>query len=143
MTWTAGSWVLDRYAARFSRRAIALTGLALIILGELLSIPMLYPQFPALLGVATWALIGLGMGLAYTTLSLVTLDLAPHGQEGSSAAGLQVNDVLGSALGTGIGGVLIAAYGPSGTALGLQTQFLIMIGVAIIAIGAALRLPGR
>ncbi len=145
-TWTLGAWMLDRYATRFSRRSFALFGFLLIIVGEALSIMMLYPQFPALLVVATWAIIGLGMGLAYTTLSLVTLELAPPGQEGASSAALQVNDVLGSALGTGIGGALIAANsmnGINGTVNALQIQFILMIGVALIAIVAAVRLPTK
>lgn len=143
MTWTAGSWVLDRFARRASRRAFALIGLILIAVGIGLSLLSLWPELPASLAIFAWGIAGLGMGLTYTTLSLVTLELAPSGREGASSAALQVNDTLGSALGTGIGGVIIALYGETGTATALQIQFLLMLGLVLLAILAALRLPGR
>jgi MFS family permease len=143
MTWTGGSWLLDRYSTRFSRRAFAITGLILILLSIVCSIIAIAPTVAALFGVLAWSILGLGMGLTYTTLSLVTLDLAPTGKEGASTAALQLTDTLGAALGTGIGGVVIAAYVLQGAAPGIQTQFLLMLAVAGIATLIASRLPGR
>lgn len=143
VTWTAGSWMLDRMVMRYSRRAFAVVGMILIVAGVGIGILVLNPALSPLIGILAWAVAGLGIGLAYTTLSLATLDLAPPGREGSSAAALQVTDVLGSALGAGIGGVIIAAYGSGATAAALQTQFLLMTGVAVVGMFIATRLPGR
>jgi MFS family permease len=143
VTWTAGSWMLDRLVDRYSRRMFGAVGMVLIIIGIGLSLLMLNPLVPALLGVLAWGVAGLGIGLTYTTLSLATLDLAPKGQEGLSAASLQVNDTLGSAIGTGLGGVIIASYGAAGKVAALETQFVLMLAVAVLGLVVALRLPGQ
>jgi MFS family permease len=143
VTWTIGSWLLDRYATRFSRRAFALTGVILIVAGFGIGLLMLMPQLPAWIGIVAWGVAGLGIGLTYTTLSLVTLDLAPSGKEGASAAALQTTDGLGGALGTGIGGVIIAANAAQPAAVGLQIHFLLMTAVIALGIFVASRLPGR
>ncbi|MDZ4717843.1 MAG: MFS transporter [Roseiflexaceae bacterium] len=143
ITWTAGSWLLDRMVHRYSRRTFAVVGLALIVVGIGIGILVLHPELSPLIGIVAWSVAGLGIGLAYTTLSLATLDLAPVGREGSSAAALQVTDVLGSALGAGIGGVIIASYGNAAIASALQTQFLLMTAIAAIGMLIAMRLPGQ
>ena len=67
---------------------------------------------PALLAALAWGVAGLGMGLAFSTNSLVVLEAAQPGQEGTAAAALQLANVLGVAVGAGIGGVIgLAACG--------------------------------
>jgi MFS family permease len=51
---------------------------------------------------------GLGMGMAYTMLSVVTLDEAAIGSEGEASSALQMSDILGVALGAGLAGVLVS-----------------------------------
>jgi MFS family permease len=143
ITWTAGSWILDRMVHRYSRRTFAVVGLGLIAVGVAIGMLVLRPEISPLIGIVAWAVAGLGIGLTYTTLSLATLDFAPSGREGSSAAALQITDVLGSALGAGIGGVIIAAYGNAATAAALQTHFVLMAIIAALGMLIAMRLPGR
>ncbi|MFI5044227.1 MAG: MFS transporter, partial [Acidimicrobiales bacterium] len=50
---------------------------------------------------------GLGMGLAYAPLSLVTLAQADPDRQGEATSSLQMTDMLGNALGAGIGGALV------------------------------------
>ncbi len=54
------------------------------------------------------------MGMAYAPLSLTVLKEAAPGEEGSATSALQLLDVLGTALGTGVGGAIIAAAGRAG-----------------------------
>ncbi|MBJ7283241.1 MAG: hypothetical protein JHD40_09085, partial [Acidimicrobiia bacterium] len=49
-----------------------------------------------------------GMGFAYAPISLVVLGGAEKGSEGRSSSALQLADVLGCAIGIGIGGALVA-----------------------------------
>ena len=56
-----------------------------------------------------WSIAGLGMGLCYPVVTLTVLREAAPGQEGAATASLQLFDVLGNALGSGIGGALVAA----------------------------------
>lgn len=143
ITWTSGSWLLDRLSTRYSRRMFVLVGLALILVGIALAIATLTPATPPMLGIVAWSIAGLGIGLTYTTLSLVALELAPKGREGVSTSSLQVNDTLGTALGSGIGGAIIAAYGEQQVGIALTLQFSLMMVVMVIAMLAALRLPAR
>jgi hypothetical protein len=85
------------------------------------------------------------MGLAYATLSLVVLETAAPGREGEGAASLQLANVLGGGLGTGLGGALIALFvGREGSLRpGLLVQDLAMIAVALLAVAVAGRLPAR
>jgi hypothetical protein len=84
------------------------------------------------------------MGLAYTTLSLAMLELAPPGQEGDASASLQLASVLGSGLGAGIGGALIALLEVRGEPLAraLLLQIGLMLGAAALGWIAASGVPG-
>jgi hypothetical protein len=85
------------------------------------------------------------MGLAYSTISLVVLETAPAGQEGSATASMELASVLGSALGTGLGGAIIAvATARAGAAAtGIVVVDIPVIAIAGIAMLTAARLPGR
>lgn len=140
MTWTTGSWIQAQLALRTSRRRLVVIGLALIGAGIALIGATLLPWVPPLMGTVAWGLAGLGMGLAFSTLSLVMLETAPSGQEGAASAALQLANVLGIALGTGFGGVII---GYASASAGIAIQSLLMIGVTALAVAAASRLHRR
>src|SRR5205085_2890566 len=131
-------------APRSSRRAVAVAGLALIIVGIVAITLVLNPAVPVLLAPVAWGVAGLGMGLAFSTNALVVLESATPGQEGTASAAMQIANILGSALGTGIGGVLIGSASAANGALqaGIVSQALLMIAMAGLAVLTALRLPG-
>ena len=80
----------------------------MVFIGLVLMAVTLLPSVPPALGVAAWAIGGFGMGQAYAPLSVTTLDRAAPGQEGRATSGLQLFDVLGQAVGTGVGGAIVA-----------------------------------
>ena len=145
MTWSVGSWVQARTAARVPRRATTWLGILFLALAFALTIALLSPAIPQPVGLLGWAMAGLGMGLAYTTLSLTMLELAASGQEGEASASLQLASVLGSGLGAGIGGALIALLQARGDSLprALLVQFVVMLAVAALSFVAACGLPAR
>jgi MFS family permease len=145
VTWTTGSWVQAHYARRASRRGMVRLGLALIALGCGGIALVLSPAVPVVAGPVAWGIAGLGIGIAYSTLSLVILETAPAGAEGQATAGMQLANALGVALGAGAGGALIAAFsaGDSPSRESLLTQNLVMVGVVGLAVVVAGRLPGR
>src|SRR3546814_14617712 len=63
---------------------------------------------PVAAAVGVWAIAGLGMGLSYSPISVTVLALAEVGREGRASSSLQLTDVLGVALGTGLGGAFVA-----------------------------------
>jgi MFS family permease len=97
---------------------------------------------PPALGIAAWALAGGGIGTAYAPLSVTTLDRAAAGEEGRATSALQLCDVLGQALGTGVAGAIVAAAtAGTGHGLGAALAFSFAIAVALIGIIAGTRLP--
>jgi MFS family permease len=145
LTWTAGSWIQARYDRRIPRRSIVTAGIVCLVVGLALAAFTLVPGVPVGIAALAWGIAGLGQGLAYSPLTLVTLAEAEPGREGAATASLQLTDVLGTALGTGAGGAIVAAGLTAGwsrrSALGIV--FALMFAAAVVALLAAARLrPG-
>jgi predicted MFS family arabinose efflux permease len=85
------------------------------------------------------------MGLAYPALSLTVLAEASPGEEGAATSSLQLSDVLGTALGAGVGGALIAAGLGAGHSpwVGLLAAFTVACAVALGGLALTGRIPGR
>ena len=84
------------------------------------------------------------MGLSYAPISLMMLRAAPPGREGWASASLNLADVLGIALGVGIGGAAVAAVlaGSRPVAAGVVVAFAVAALAAVIGLVIARRLPG-
>ena len=142
LTWTAGAWLQARYVRRVGRRLLVIAGLGLIVAGTIGIAVGLLPGVSSLIFSIAWGIAGLGMGLAYSTLTLIVLEGAPQGQEGAASAAMQLLGGLGIAIGAGVGGVVIASASTDGApaAAGIALQDGLMIGVAALAMLTALRL---
>jgi MFS family permease len=144
-TWTIASWLQARWLDRYGPRRFVGIGFAAVAFGCLAMLLVLVPSVPAAVGIGCWAVAGFGIGLAYSPLSVVALAEASDGQEGRATSSLQLSDMLGTALGSGVGGVLVAlgvAAAESDTA-GLVAVYL--LGAAVACGGALLsrRVPDR
>lgn len=143
ITWTAGSWLQARLVPRGWRRGLVGIGTLLIAAGIGVTAFVLLPDAPLYVAAVGWAIAGLGMGLAYTTLSLLILESAEPGLEGSASAALQLTFTLGTAFGTGVGGAWVALADGGiislGAAIGLA--FALTTVVALLAAAATPRLP--
>ena len=120
-----------------------MAGLVLIALGIVGVMAALAPNVPALLAALAWGVAGLGMGLAFSTNSLVVLEAAQPGQEGTASAALQLANVLGVAVGAGIGGAIIGNAGATVSLSSIIIQNIAMIGVLGLTALAARRLPNH
>jgi MFS family permease len=98
---------------------------------------------PLALVVLAWAIGGLGMGLSYSPTSMVALSEAEPGRQGAATSAVQLTDVLGAALGTGLAGAIVAASSSLDLSRrdALALVFAIMTVVASIGIVAARRFP--
>ena len=101
---------------------------------------VLQPAVPVAEGLAAWTVAGLGMGLAYAPLSLMMLREAPPGQEGQASASLNLADVLGTAIGIGVGGAAVAAAAGSDLRLGITAAFAAAAAVGVVALAVTRRL---
>lgn len=139
LTWTAGSWVQARYVSRSGPRRLVRGGVGLVAVGLTVMCAIILTPVPAALAILAWALAGGGIGTAYSPLSLTTLDRAAPGEDGRATSALQLCDVLGQAVGTGIAGAIVAAASQHGA--GVALAFAFAIAVALIGIIAGTRLP--
>lgn len=145
LTWTLGSWAQERRIARHGPRPLVRGGFVLVGLGAALMIVAMVPGVPPAMGIVAWAAAGLGIGMAYSPLSLTALSEAGEGREGAATAALQLSDVLGIALGTGMAGVVVATghradWGPRPA---LVIVMAVSVGVALVGASLVGRLPHR
>lgn len=145
MTWTVGAWVQAQLVATRSRRVLVIVGLLLVATGSAAVALVLHPAVPPALAPIAWGTAGLGMGLAYSTTTLVVLEQAPRGDEGSASASMQLANVLGTALGAGLGGAALAQMTARGGAVAgaIAITDTVAVATALVAAALALRLPGR
>lgn len=143
LTWAGGSWVQARLAGRRSRRTLATAGIVLVTVAIALGATVVLDATPLAVIVVAWAIGGLGMGLSYSPTSMVALSEAEPGRQGAATSAVQLTDVLGAALGTGIAGAIVAAAATIGWTRrdALTVVFAIMTGVAAAAVFVARRFP--
>ena len=142
LLWTAGAWLPVRAARRVSRRTIIQSGLGILALGVLGIYALLTPAVPAASAVVSWGIAGLGMGLAFTTTSAAILEAAKPNETGSASAALQLAQVLGGAIATGIGGAVVAAsFAGDPPTFGIRIVDAIMLAAIGLAMFTARRIP--
>ncbi|MGO8871020.1 MAG: MFS transporter [Acidimicrobiales bacterium] len=145
LAWTAGAWAQARLDGRWEGRRLVRTGLALVLAGIAGMLAVLRPEVPVAVAYVAWALAGLGMGLSYAPISLMMLRHAPDGREGWASASLSLSDVLGSALGAGLGGAAISVAAIQGwpLAIGVAVAFALPGLMAVTGLAVSGRLPLR
>jgi predicted MFS family arabinose efflux permease len=144
VSWSLGTVWQSRVANRLSRSLLVRMGALGIAVGAagvatgLLHAPLVIPY-------VSWTIAGLGMGVAYPTIYLVTMERAGRGGEGSTVALLVLIDSLGVAVGTGLGGSAVALAGATGTSLsaGLWATFLLAVVAALGLASMSGRLTAR
>ncbi|MFC0438396.1 MFS transporter [Kutzneria buriramensis] len=132
--WAVGSWLQPRYPelspARFVRwgfLAIA-AGVGLVTLVA----PAWGPPWVA---APAWILAGFGMGLGTSSVSVLVLNLSPAAERGFNSAALQMSDLFGQSILIGLGGVLVAALGPTAgwTPLNALLVALALLGGLVVS----------
>jgi MFS family permease len=141
LTWTAGAWVQARLSERWEGRRLVRAGMVIILAGIAGMVLLLQPAVPVAEGIAAWTVAGLGMGLAYAPISLMMLRQAPPGQEGRTSASLNLADVLGTAIGIGVGGAAVAAETGRDLRAGLAAAFIIAAAMGLVLLAVTRRLP--
>ena len=141
LTWTAGSWVQARCIARWGPRRLVRPGMCLVAAGLGTMLAVLLPGVPPALAIVAWLVAGAGIGTAYSPLSVTTLNRAAPGEEGRATSALQLCDVLGQAIGTGVSGAIVAAASRMGHRPAVALAFAFAISVAVVGIIVTARLP--
>jgi MFS family permease len=142
LTWTTGAWIQSRTSERIGPERLVRSGFGLVVLGVAGFATLLVPSVPVAASIGLWGLAGLGMGMAYASLSVLILRRAPAGEVGAATSALQLSDVLGTALGTGIGGAVVAVGVRAGAGVnpGLAVAFGLAGAVGLAGLAASERL---
>jgi MFS family permease len=148
MSWTLGTWLQDRLEKRSNpnrpQRIVWGTAILLFGLGFQI-IVLLTPYLPLPLTITGWLIAGVGIGLTHSTIAVLAFSLAPQGEEGSVSASLQLADQFTSALGTGLGGALLALAVSAhwGEKYGILLAFGLSGVLGLLSIVAAYRVSSR
>jgi len=133
--WTVGAWwqgrrsTGERYRfirAGFATVALAVGGLAIVAL----------PGVSGWLAAPVWIIGGLGMGLAMPTISVLTMQFAPPGEQGSASSALQISDVLCGGVCIGVAGALIVAVTGADGSLSSAIVLANLLLAGVAAVGA-------
>jgi MFS family permease len=134
VTWSVGSWLAANWRAladevwRARLGIVSLSGgIALFAAGASTDVPLAVP-------VLGWALAGTGIGIAFATLSVLTLARAEPGEEGRASSALQLNDALVQALVLATGSAVFAAFAEDAPAAGAT----VLVAAAAVVAGVSL-----
>lgn len=143
--WAAGSWTQERFVRRVGPRRMVTMGFVLLAVGIASTAAVLFTSVPVPLAVLTWGIAGFGIGSGYAPLALAVFSEAEPGTEGSATSSMQLCDTLGSALGTGAAGALVALGARSAwsveTSIGLV--YVLAGSMAVVGIVLSRRLPSQ
>lgn len=144
VSWASAAWVQARLIEGVGPRRLVAAGFT-ILAASLAVLVGVAVGLPVALAIAAWGVGGFGMGLAYSPLSITVLAAAPSGTEGAASASIQLSDTLGMAVGTGLGGSLIAIGDGRGWAVSSSTAWVFGASAIVASLGilAARRLPAQ
>jgi MFS family permease len=138
LTWTVGAWVQAHGARRQGDAFFIRAGFVTIAGGILAFALALDRDVPVVVAFLAFALTGLGMGMAYAPQALIVLREAPTSEQGAATSALSLSDLLGTALGTGLTGAILAAGLRSGAPPGVALVPAFLLAAAVSAVGFAL-----
>jgi MFS family permease len=145
VAWTGGTWFQARRIERIGPRRFTGMGFGLIAVGAMLTIPIVIPAVPPELAIVTWLGPGVGMGFMYSAVTLVVLRGSAPAEQGAASAALQMSDILGTALGTGVAGAIAAVgerAGGNGLGVALAGVFAVSLVSALLGLLGSRRIGG-
>ncbi|MCC7635119.1 MFS transporter [Stenotrophomonas rhizophila] len=137
--WFSGSWLQGHQQRGWSRRQLLQAGALLMCVGIVITALALHPSVPLWLALAGWSLTGLGMGLVYPSLSVLTLSLSPPAQQGANTSALQLSEALGVATTLAVSGSLFALFLQGNVIVGYLLTYAIMLALAVASVAVARR----
>ena len=137
LLWSAGSWLRGRNEGRWDDRRVLQLGALALGVGIALAALGVWTAVPVAVSMVGWGLSGLGMGVSYPTLSVLTLRLSAPSEQGANSSALQVNESLTVALVLAASGPLFAVLLPVGPVAAFLACFGLAGGLAILGSGVA------
>jgi len=139
LSWTAGAWLAERVINTKGAPWLVRRGFAVLAVGLVTELSLLAVRIPLAVGIGGSVIAGLGIGLAFSPLSVHVLAGADAGREGRDSAALSLFDGLGFAIGPAVAGAFVNRSGWS-PALALTASWSIAGAVAVGGAALASRL---
>lgn len=131
LSWAAASWAQGRFPAIGNRLAARLGALGLTIAIASLLITAVTGASPIVI-VVGWAFAGLGMGLLYPRLGVLTLEYSTPADQGFNSSALSIADSTGSAIALAATAIAFSALGGAAS-LGAFAGVFVVDGLLCLA----------
>jgi len=145
ITWAIGAWWQSNRTERRPLSWLVGAGTALLFAGEAAVASTLWLQVPLAVAYVGWGIVGLGMGVAFSTIPLAAMRVSEAGEESEELSSVLLMDMLGVATGAGLGGAAIAASDALDLPLrtGIGGAFVIALVAALALAAITPRIPSR
>jgi MFS family permease len=132
LSWAAASWAQGRFPAIGNRLAARLGALGLTIAIGSLLVTALTGVSPIVI-VVGWAFAGLGMGLLYPRLGVLTLEYSTSADQGFNSSALSIADSTGSAIALAATAIAFSALGGAASPLAFAGVFAVNVLLCVAA----------
>lgn len=140
VTWFIGSWSRKRYDTVVEPAQFVGAGAISLCIGIGSVTLLVWQAIPVLVGVLGWGFSGFGMGLIYSSLSLLTLQLSPPAEQGKNSSALQVAEALMVSVVLALTGTAFAALDARDAGVtGYLVCFVVSWGLALTAVALSQR----
>jgi MFS family permease len=136
VTWCAGAWLAAHWRVLHDETVRVRLGAALLAAGVGGFALVTLPAVPLVVPVVCWGLAGLGIGMSFSSLSVLALAFAPAGGQGRASSALQLNDYLVQGAVLAAGSVAFAGFAGRDPVTGAT-----LLVVAAAVIGAIALIP--
>lgn len=113
--WSSASWFRGRNPFDVEAVGFLRAGSLALVIGIGGAATLTIPAVPSAVGMAAWAVTGIGMGLTSPTLSVLVLDLAEPGRQGAAASALQTGSAVVAAPALAVVGAAVWMLRDAGT----------------------------
>ena len=137
VSWSVATFWQAQMVDRFSYAWMVRTG-SLILGGGTAVFALAIVGAPLPLAYAAWTIAGAGMGIAFPTLFIATMNRAGEGEEAGAVAARFVSSRIGIVLGTGLAGVAVGAAQSAHAPLGVGLAAAMGLAVAGALAGSLL-----
>lgn len=134
LTWSTGSWYQGRDGQPFATTRLLQIGMGLLASGIATVALVVVPSVPTQIALVGWGVAGLGMGVVFPTLSVLTLELSLPGEQGANSSALQLCDSLFAAAVLALGGSLFAALVLEAPTTAYVVSFSIAVALGLVGI---------
>jgi len=137
VSWSLATFWQARMIDRFSYAWMVRVG-SLILAGGTAVFALAIAGAPLPIAYAAWTIAGAGMGIAFPTLFIATMNRADAGEEAGAVAARFVSGRIGIVLGTGLAGVAVGAARAAHAPLGVGLWAVMGLAVAGALAGSLL-----